>query len=97
MALKDNQEFDEASKGSMESLKFKDRSYEMIYCPQKTERDVQFAQNRTLDDRMYQDTPKKAGGKLVKQRSLTSADKKVGGIFFLLFAYFLQYSSIGLY
>lgn len=60
----------------MESLQFKDRSYEMIYCPQKTERDVHFALNRTLDDRMYQDTPKKSG-KLTKQYSLTSADKKV--------------------
>lgn len=60
----------------MESLKFKDRSYEMIYYPQQPEREVQFAQNRTLDDRMYQDTPKRSG-KLVKQYSLTSADKKV--------------------
>lgn len=60
----------------MQSLKFKDRSYEMIYYPQQTEREVQFAQNRALDDRMYQDTPKKSG-KLIKQYSLTSADKKV--------------------
>lgn len=74
--FKENQEFDGATKGSIESLKFKDRSYEMIYCPPQTEREVQFAQNRTLDDRMYQDTPKRSS-RLVKQYSLTSADKKV--------------------
>lgn len=67
----------------MESLQFKDRSYEMIYCPQQTERDVQFAQNRTLDDRMYHDTPKKSG-KLIKQYSLTSADKKVQQCFLFI-------------
>lgn len=51
-----------------------ERSYEMIYCPQTTT-DVQFAQNRSLDAKMYQDTGKKSS-KLVKQRSLTAADRK---------------------
>lgn len=52
-----------------------ERSYEMIYCPE-TVNDVQFAQNRSLDNnKMYQDNQKKST-KLVKQHSLTSADKK---------------------
>lgn len=51
-----------------------ERPYEMIYCPQ-TVNDVQFAQNRSIDKKMYQDTTKKTS-KLVKQHSLTSADKK---------------------
>lgn len=51
-----------------------ERPYEMIYCPQ-TVNDVQFAQNRSIDKKMYQETPKKTS-KLVKQHSLTSADKK---------------------
>lgn len=72
--LQESQEFDDM-KASTESLEFKERSYEMIYGIQQTEREVQFAQNRTLDDRMYQETPKKMG-KLVKQYSLTAADKK---------------------
>lgn len=55
---------------------FKDRPYEMILCPQTVTTDVQFAQNRALDDRMYMDTPIKSS-KIVKQYSLTSADKKV--------------------
>ncbi|CAG9825671.1 unnamed protein product [Phaedon cochleariae] len=37
--------------------------------------DVQFATNRTLDDKMYQDTPKKAA-KIKKQHSFSSGDKK---------------------
>ncbi|KAJ8952102.1 hypothetical protein NQ314_007595 [Rhamnusium bicolor] len=56
------------------STKFKEHSYEMIYCPQ-TINDVQFAQNRTLDDTMYHDTPKKIN-KIKKQHSFSSADKK---------------------
>lgn len=46
----------------------------MIYCPEKIN-DVQFATNRTLDDTMYNDTPKKSG-KVKKQHSFTSSDKK---------------------
>lgn len=53
---------------------FKERSYEMIYCPE-TINDVQFAQNRTLDDIMYHDIPKK-NNKIKKQHSFSSADKK---------------------
>ncbi|KAJ8920841.1 hypothetical protein NQ315_015633 [Exocentrus adspersus] len=53
---------------------FKERSYEMIYCPETTN-DVQFAQNRTLDDIMYHDTSKKSV-KIKKQHSFSSADKK---------------------
>ncbi|KAG5898199.1 hypothetical protein JTB14_005579 [Gonioctena quinquepunctata] len=56
------------------SAAYKERSYEMIYCPE-TVNDVQFAMNRTLDDTMYHDTPKK-GGKMKKQHSFSSADKK---------------------
>jgi hypothetical protein len=51
-----------------------ERGYEMIYCPETTT-DIQFAQNRNLDDRMYKDTPKKSH-KIKKQHSFTSADKK---------------------
>lgn len=60
---------------SFELFKFKERSYEMVYCPQ-TVSDVQFAQNRTLDDRMYQDTPKKSN-KIAKQNSSASSHRKV--------------------
>ncbi|RZC38913.1 uncharacterized protein BDFB_001973 [Asbolus verrucosus] len=56
------------------NLTMAERSYEMIYCPETTT-DVQFAQNRNLDDRMYKDTPKKSG-KIKKQHSFNSADKK---------------------
>ncbi|XP_023021826.2 connector enhancer of ksr [Leptinotarsa decemlineata] len=52
----------------------KERSYEMIYCPE-TVNDVQFAMNRALDDTMYHDTPKK-GHKIKKQHSFSAADKK---------------------
>lgn len=52
----------------------KERSYEMIYCP-KTVNDVQFAQNRSLDEQMYHGTPKKSH-KIKKQHSFTSSDKK---------------------
>lgn len=51
-----------------------ERQYEMIYCPQ-TVNDVQFAQNRSIDKKMNQGIPKKST-KIVKQHSLTSADKK---------------------
>ncbi|KAJ3643908.1 hypothetical protein Zmor_026590 [Zophobas morio] len=51
-----------------------DRGYEMIYCPETTT-DIQFAQNRNLDDRMYKDTPKKSH-KIKKQHSFSSSDKK---------------------
>ncbi|CAH1971610.1 unnamed protein product [Acanthoscelides obtectus] len=54
--------------------KYKERSYEMIYCPETTN-DVQYAMNRTLDDTMYHDAPKK-GLSLKKQHSFTLADKK---------------------
>lgn len=47
----------------------------MVYCPE-TVSDVQFAQNRTLDDRMYHDTPKKLH-KVAKQNSSASMQKKV--------------------
>ncbi|XP_050502012.1 uncharacterized protein LOC114337798 isoform X1 [Diabrotica virgifera virgifera] len=56
------------------SAKFKERSYEMIYCPE-TVNDVQFAMNRALDDTMYNDAPKK-GSKIKKQHSFSSTDKK---------------------
>lgn len=59
---------------SYKSNNFKERSYEMIYCPETTP-DVQFAQNRSLDSRMYHDTPKKIN-KIVRQHSLNSADRK---------------------
>lgn len=52
----------------------RERSYEMIYCPETTT-DVQFAQNRALDDIMCQETPKKQS-KVKKQHSFSSADKK---------------------
>lgn len=53
----------------------RERSYELIYCPQKVN-DVQFAQNRTLDgQKKYCDTPKKTS-KLIRQHSLNSSDKK---------------------
>lgn len=55
----------------------RDKGYEMIYCPE-TITDVQFAQNRHLDDRMYKETPKK-GQKLKKQHSFGLHDKKSGG------------------
>lgn len=65
-----------SSSSSTVSSSFKDRSYEMIYCPEITT-DVQFAQNRHLDDRMYaMDTPKKSSIKIKKQRSFSSNDKK---------------------
>ncbi|CAH0556503.1 unnamed protein product [Brassicogethes aeneus] len=54
--------------------KFNDRSYEMIFCPE-TINDVQFAQNRSLDENMYYDTTKKHQ-KLKKQNSFSSTDKK---------------------
>ncbi|EFA03078.1 uncharacterized protein cnk [Tribolium castaneum] len=53
-----------------------ERGYEMIYCPETTT-DVQFAQNRNLDDRMYKETPKK-GHKIKKQNSFNPSDKKTG-------------------
>lgn len=53
-----------------------ERGYEMIYCPETTT-DIQFAQNRNLDDRMYKDTPKKSH-KIKKQHSFNSSDKKSG-------------------
>lgn len=55
----------------------KEKGYEMIYCPETTT-DVQFAQNRHLDDRMYKETPKK-GQKVKKQHSFGLHDKKSGG------------------
>lgn len=64
-------------KMNAESSRFQDRSYEMIYCPQKVN-DVQFAQNRTLDpqnQKKYPELSKKAS-KLMRQHSLNSADKK---------------------
>lgn len=48
-----------------------ERSYEMIYCPQ-TVNDVQFAQNRSLDARMFD----KKTNRIFRQHSLNSADKK---------------------
>ncbi|XP_056638089.1 uncharacterized protein LOC130446068 isoform X1 [Diorhabda sublineata] len=56
------------------SVKHKERSYEMIYCPE-TVNDVQFATNRALDDTMYNDNPKKVS-KIKKQHSFTSTEKK---------------------
>lgn len=53
---------------SVSYVDLKDHSSEMVYCPQ-TLNDVHFAQNRMLDD--------KKSGKLVRQHSLTSADKKI--------------------
>lgn len=52
---------------------FPERPYEMIHC-QETVNDVHFAQNRILDDRMYQDTPKKMS-KLKKQNSFSKTNK----------------------
>lgn len=53
-----------------------ERSYELVYCPQKVN-DVQFAQNRTLDgQKNYCGAPKKPS-KLTRQHSLNSSDKKV--------------------
>lgn len=56
---------------SFEPFKFN----EIICCPQIVT-DVQFAQNRTLDDKMHHDTPN-LSNKIVKQNSLTSVDRKV--------------------
>lgn len=64
-----------------EAQNFRDRSYELIYCPQKVN-DVQFAQNRTLDGQFAQnrtlDGQKKheKKSKLTRQHSLNSSDKK---------------------
>lgn len=58
-----------------EARNFKERSYELIYCPQKVN-DVQFAQNRALDgQKKYTDHSKKSS-KLTRQHSLNSSDKK---------------------
>lgn len=50
---------------------YPERPYEMIHC-QETVNDVHFAQNRTLDDRMYQESPKKSS-KLKKQHSFSKS------------------------
>ncbi|XP_060516788.1 uncharacterized protein LOC132696152 [Cylas formicarius] len=59
---------------SDKNLSLGKKSYEMIYCPE-TVNDVQFAQNRMLDDIMCNETPKK-GSKVKRQRSIPSYDKK---------------------
>lgn len=49
-------------------------SNEMVYCP-KTENDVHYATNRTLDDMMLHQTKSKKGSNIKKQLSFSS-DKK---------------------
>ncbi|KAK4879133.1 hypothetical protein RN001_007279 [Aquatica leii] len=57
---------------SVSYVDLKDKSSEMVYCPQ-TLTDVHFAQNRTLDGRIsFQNKSRK----ITRQHSLTSMDKK---------------------
>lgn len=53
---------------------FGKKSYEMIYCPE-TVNEIQFAQNRMLDDSMSYETPKKSGS-VKRQTSFGSSEKK---------------------
>uniref|UniRef100_A0A1Y1M4E1 Connector enhancer of kinase suppressor of ras 2 n=1 Tax=Photinus pyralis TaxID=7054 RepID=A0A1Y1M4E1_PHOPY len=55
---------------SVSYVDLKDKSNEMVYCPQ-TSTDVHFAQNRTLDGKCK-------SNKIIRQHSLTSMDKKRG-------------------
>lgn len=72
--LDNNQLYGPSSSGLYMTKLSKERSYEMIYCPE-TINDVHFAHQRPLDDTMYCDTPKK-NSKIKKERSFSSADKK---------------------
>lgn len=72
--ISQNKQYSQDSDSCKSLSNIEDRSYEMIYCPQ-TVTDIQFAQNRFLDGRMYHDTPKRSN-KIVRQHSLNSADKK---------------------
>lgn len=67
--------FSSSSSGFHFSQPSKERSYEMIYCPE-TVNDVHYAHQRPLDDTMYCDTTPKKNSKIKKQRSFSSADKK---------------------
>lgn len=73
--LDNNQSYGTSSSSSLYIPKLsKERSYEMIYCPE-TVNNVHYAHQRPLDDTMYCDTLRK-NTKIKKQRSFSLADKK---------------------